>query len=97
MKLRPFALAQVLSEHNVSMNFGLCRWAQYVNVLSDATGCDPGSVVAMAGELGYLACGVSPWSGPSGPSGMMLSPPSLSPLSGAASRCGRSTSLSSPP
>jgi hypothetical protein len=51
----------LLSEHNVSMNFGLCRWAQYVNVLSDETRCDPGSIVAMAGELGYLACGVSIW------------------------------------
>eukprot|EP00587_Corethron_hystrix_P001009 CAMPEP_0113303338 /NCGR_PEP_ID=MMETSP0010_2-20120614/3794_1 /TAXON_ID=216773 ORGANISM="Corethron hystrix, Strain 308" /NCGR_SAMPLE_ID=MMETSP0010_2 /ASSEMBLY_ACC=CAM_ASM_000155 /LENGTH=899 /DNA_ID=CAMNT_0000157315 /DNA_START=111 /DNA_END=2811 /DNA_ORIENTATION=- /assembly_acc=CAM_ASM_000155 len=48
----------ILAEHDISMNFGLCRWAQYVNVLSDHTLCDPGSIVAMAGELGYLACGV---------------------------------------
>jgi len=48
----------VLDENNVSMNFGLCRWTQYMNVLSDHTQCDPGSIIAMAGELGYLACGV---------------------------------------
>jgi hypothetical protein len=51
----------ILSEHDVSMNFGLCRWAQYINVLSDETSCDPGSIIAMAGELGYEACGVSLW------------------------------------
>merc|ERR1719469_1332270 len=43
------------------MNVGLCRWAQYVNVLSDATQCDPGSIIAMAGVLGYQACGVPIW------------------------------------
>mmetsp|Transcript_7127 Transcript_7127/g.10213 ORF Transcript_7127/g.10213 Transcript_7127/m.10213 type:complete len:673 (-) Transcript_7127:143-2161(-) len=48
----------ILDEHDVSMNFGLCRWSQYINVLSDHTKCDPGSIIAMAGELGYLACGV---------------------------------------
>ena len=51
----------VLGEHDVSMNFGLCRWTQYVNVLSDETSCDPGSIIAMAGQLGYLACGVDLW------------------------------------
>ena len=48
----------ILAEHDISMNFGLCRWAQYMNVLSDHTKCDPGSIIAMAGELGYVACGV---------------------------------------
>ena len=47
----------ILDEHDVSMNFGLCRWSQYINVLSDETGCDPGSVIAMAGTFGYMACG----------------------------------------
>jgi len=51
----------ILAENDVQHNFGLCRWAQYVNVLSDATSCDPGTVVAMAGELGYEACGVPIW------------------------------------
>ena len=51
----------ILSEHNISINFGLCRWAQYVNVLSDHTMCDPGTIIAMAGELGYEACGVHIW------------------------------------
>ena len=49
------------SEHHIAMNFGLCRWAQYINVLSDETMCDPGSIIAMAGELGYEACGVPIW------------------------------------
>jgi len=51
----------ILSEHSISMNFGLCRWAQYVNTLSDETQCDPGSIIAMAGMLGYTACGVPIW------------------------------------
>jgi hypothetical protein len=51
----------VLDEHDLSMNVGLCRWSQYINVLSDHTQCDPGSIIAMAGELGYLACGVDLW------------------------------------
>ena len=51
----------LLYEHDIEMNFGLCRWAQYVNVLSDETTCDPGSIIAMAGMLGYQACGVEVW------------------------------------
>eukprot|EP00937_MAST-01D_sp_MAST-1D-sp2_P004557 g4557.t1 len=51
----------ILAEHHLAHNFGLCRWAQYVNVLSDETGCDPGSITAMAGLLGYQACGVHVW------------------------------------
>ena len=51
----------ILSEHHIGINFGLCRWAQYVNVLSDHTKCDPGSIIAMAGMLGYEACGVPIW------------------------------------
>jgi hypothetical protein len=51
----------ILSEHHLSMNFGLCRWAQYVNVLSDETQCDPGTIIAMSGMLGYQACGVPIW------------------------------------
>ena len=51
----------LLYEHDISMNFGLCRWAQYINVLSDETTCDPGSIIAMAGMLGYKACGVEIW------------------------------------
>lgn len=51
----------ILSEHNISINFGLCRWTQYVNVLSDHTQCDPGSIIAMAGQLGFKACGVEIW------------------------------------
>ena len=43
----------ILSECSISINFGLCRWAQYINALSDETGCDPGSIIAMAGELGF--------------------------------------------
>ena len=42
----------LLSEQHMGMNFGLCRFSQYVNALSDATGCDPGGIVAMAGFLG---------------------------------------------
>jgi len=48
----------ILAENDIAMNFGLCRWAQYINILSDETMCDPGSIIAMAGQLGYLACGV---------------------------------------
>jgi hypothetical protein len=59
--LGPGIDGSILSEHDISINFGLCRWAQYVNVLSDATTCDPGSVIAMAGMLGYEACGVPIW------------------------------------
>jgi hypothetical protein len=51
----------ILSEHDIGHNFGLCRWAQYINVLSDHTKCDPGSIIAMAGMLGYKACGVDVW------------------------------------
>merc|ERR1719424_115845 len=51
----------ILDENEIQHNFGLCRWAQYVNVLSDETGCDPGSVIALAGQLGYDACGVPVW------------------------------------
>ena len=36
----------------------LCR---YVNVLSDHTRCDAGSIVQMAGFLGYEACGFPLW------------------------------------
>ena len=39
----------------------MCRWAQYINALSDATRCDPGSIIAMAGELGFEACGAQLW------------------------------------
>ena len=31
----------ILSENHLRINFGLCRWSQYINVLSDETGCDP--------------------------------------------------------
>ena len=51
----------ILSETNMTFNTGLCRWAQYVNALSDATGCDPGSIIAMGGQLSYKACGVDMW------------------------------------
>ncbi len=51
----------ILSETTIQINFGLCRWAQYINVLADETTCDPGSIIAMAGELGYDACGVKTW------------------------------------
>lgn len=30
-------------------------------MLSDETKCDPGTIVAMAGQLGYLACGLELW------------------------------------
>ena len=51
----------ILSEGDIQHNFGLCRWNQYINVLSDATKCDPGSIIAMSGMLGYEACGVRMW------------------------------------
>lgn len=51
----------ILSEGHVQHNFGLCRWSQYMNVLSDHTRCDPGTAIAMAGMLGYEACGVKVW------------------------------------
>jgi hypothetical protein len=51
----------ILSESHIAINFGLCRWGQYINVLSDHTGCDPGSIIAMAGQLAYAACGVQIW------------------------------------
>lgn len=47
----------VLSENHLDMNVGLCRWTQYINVLSDHTMCDAGSIITMAGYLGYEACG----------------------------------------
>ena len=51
----------VLSENDLEMNVGLCRWTQYVNVLSDHTGCDAGSIIQMAGYLGFEACGFQLW------------------------------------
>ena len=51
----------ILHELGAKFNVGLCKWAQYVNALSDATGCDPGSIIAMAGELSFKACGADPW------------------------------------
>lgn len=41
--------------------FGVISSLRYVNVLSDETTCDPGSIIAMAGMLGYQACGVEVW------------------------------------
>eukprot|EP00966_Prymnesium_polylepis_P085935 1988777-Prymnesium_polylepis.1 len=35
----------ILWELHMGFNGGLCRWGQYVNALSDATGCDPGSII----------------------------------------------------
>lgn len=51
----------ILHENHVEMNVGLCRWTQYVNVLSDETLCDPGTIIAMAGQLGFKACGLDVW------------------------------------
>ena len=51
----------ILWELHMPFNNGLCRWGQYVNALSDATGCDPGSIIAMAGQLSYKACGIDMW------------------------------------
>ncbi len=51
----------LLGELDLPMNVGLCRWSQYVNVLSDETGCDTGSIIAMSGQLGFEACGVQLW------------------------------------
>ena len=51
----------LLSEMDVEMNVGLCRFSQYVNILSDKTLCDPGSIIALAGMLGFEACGVKLW------------------------------------
>merc|ERR1712176_335710 len=48
----------ILHETDVDFNAGLCKWSEYVNVLSDETGCDPGSIITMGGFLGYQACGV---------------------------------------
>lgn len=51
----------ILFELHQSYNVGLCQWSKYINTLSDATMCDPGSIIAMAGELGFDACGVDLW------------------------------------
>ena len=51
----------VLLENQQLENVGLCRWTQYVNVLSDETRCDPGSIIGMAAFLGFQACGATPW------------------------------------
>mmetsp|Transcript_63305 Transcript_63305/g.188530 ORF Transcript_63305/g.188530 Transcript_63305/m.188530 type:complete len:440 (-) Transcript_63305:40-1359(-) len=51
----------ILWELHMGFNGGLCRWGQYVNALSDATGCDPGSIIAMGGQLSYKACGIDMW------------------------------------
>lgn len=51
----------ILWEMHDPMNLGLCRWTQYINALADATRCDPGTIVAMAGELGFEACGGNLW------------------------------------
>ena len=48
----------ILSETNIAVNFGFCRWSQYITVLADETGCDPGSIIRMAGFLGFHACGL---------------------------------------
>lgn len=42
----------------MGFNKGMCKWSQYINALSDVTGCDPGSIIAIAGQLGFKACGV---------------------------------------
>merc|ERR1719409_2010363 len=47
----------ILGELDTHINVGLCRWSQYINVLSDETKCDPGSIIVMAGQLGFDACG----------------------------------------
>lgn len=56
---RPTAARQCRAKRSerpeYASSFGLCRWAPYVNVLSDETSCDLGLIVAMAGKLGYLA------------------------------------------
>lgn len=51
----------ILEEVGMEMNSGLCRWAQYVNVLSDATKCEPAAIISMAGILGTDACGFPAW------------------------------------
>ena len=51
----------ILWELKMKFNGGMCKWSQYVNALSDVTGCDPGSIIVMAGQLGYKACGVDLW------------------------------------
>ena len=51
----------LLFENDIEMNIGLCRYTQYVNLLADETACDPGTIIAMAGQLGFDACGVSIW------------------------------------
>ena len=51
----------IINENDLEMNVGLCRFTQYLNVLSDETQCDPGSILAMAGQLGFDACGVEIW------------------------------------
>merc|ERR1712100_4204 len=35
----------VLHENDLEMNTGLCVWSQYIAVLSDETGCDPGTII----------------------------------------------------
>lgn len=35
----------ILWEADMAFNQGMCKWTQYINALSDATGCDPGSII----------------------------------------------------
>lgn len=51
----------ILWELDGHFNQGMCKWSQYINALSDTTGCDPGSIIAMAGQLGFKACGIDVW------------------------------------
>ena len=51
----------LLWELNHEHNVGLCKWAQYVNTLSDITGCDPGTITNVAAMLGFKACGMDVW------------------------------------
>ena len=51
----------ILWELDMRFNLGMCKWSQYINALSDTTGCDPGSVIAIAGWLSFKACGIDMW------------------------------------
>ena len=40
----------ILWETHMHFNGGLCKWGQYVNALSDTTGCDPGTIIQSIGQ-----------------------------------------------
>ena len=57
----PRLLSRFMLPLRASARVGLCKWNQYINALSDETGCDPGSIIKMANFIAFHACGIPTW------------------------------------